>query len=514
MGQVSYKLLAKTLRALGGRTERQRSYASAKTTRLTNDWTSINASANQEIKQSLRVLRARSRQLARDDDYMKGWLDKLVTNVIGRKGIMLQANATDAQGVKLTKLNKAVEVAWLKWSKKGNASANGKLSWRDIQALALVTMAVDGECIIREIYDRNNPFAYTLQFIDVDWLDEDYNDPKLPNGNRVVMSIELDQYDKPVNFYFTPPRWYNIAVPDFPGNVLGRAGSDRIQVPAREIIHLFMHDRPGQARGVPWARTAMRRLNMLDGYEEAELVGARVAASQMAFAVPPQPDAGLAGDTLQDQDIEQEVQAGMISTLPAGYTLEQVDFKRPGTTYGAFVKSLLQPIAVALNISYNTLTSDLESTSYSSGRIGSVAERDHWREVQDWLAEHLCQDVYSRWLLLNVGTEAIQGVPESAIEQVDIPIWRGRGFDWVDPSKDAKADITLVEAGLKTMTEVYAERGRDFEEAMEEIAHEQEIKDHHSLAFGADKEALNALDQVAMQGDIADAAAKQKKAAA
>src|ERR1043165_186444 len=137
MGQVSYKLLARTLRALGGRPQavyQQRTYAGAKTTRLTNDWTSINASANQEIKMSLRTMRARSRQLARDDDYMKGWLDKMITNVVGRKGIMLQANATDPAGKKLAKLNKTVETSWLKWSKKENASANGRLTWRDIQA--------------------------------------------------------------------------------------------------------------------------------------------------------------------------------------------------------------------------------------------------------------------------------------------------------------------------------------------------------------------------------------------
>lgn len=489
-------MLARTLQALGAVSVPQtRQYAGAKTTRLTNDWSTVNASANQEIKQSLRVMRARSRQLARDDDYFKGFLTKLKTNVIGAQGIILQADAKNDDGTKQKPVNEALETAWKEWSKKDNASANGRLSWKDIQALALRTMAVDGECIIRKIYSSKNPFNYSLQFIDVDWLDEDYNDKQLPNGNRVVMSVEIDDYDRPVAYYFTAPRWYNIAVPDFPGNIVSRASTDRVRVKAREIIHLFLQDRPGQTRGMVWAHTAMRRLNMLDGYEEAELVGARVAASQMAFAIPPTPEAGLTGETLEDQDIEQEVSAGMIGTLPAGYDLKSIDFKRPGTTYSVFTKSILRAIAVGLDISYNTLASDLESTSYSSMRAGSVEDRDHWRELQTWLAEHLCQDVYDNWLMLNVGAN---GIDISTLAQVSTPIWRGRGFDWVDPSKDAAADIELVSAGLKTRTEILAERGKDFEDVMEEFAHEQEVIDRLDLLFVAGNEKLAALDQAAV----------------
>jgi lambda family phage portal protein len=499
---IAEKLLVRALRAAGA-VSGERSYAAAKQTRLTNDWLTDNSSQNQELRMSLRVMRARSRQLARDDDYMKGFLDKLVTNVVGTDGITLQANAKMADGSKLTTLNKAVEEAWADWSTMEMASVTGQDSWRDIQALALRIMAVDGESVIRIILDPASPYGFALQFLDSDWLDEDFNDPNY-NGNRIIMSVEVDQYDKPIAYWFTEPRWNRMALP---GQVINNTPTlaQRIRIPASQIIHLFIKTRPGQVRGMVWAHTAMLRLNMLNGYEEAELVGQRIGASYMAFAVPPTDESGL-GAGNQNAPIEEEVSPGVIGQLPAGYNLQVFDPKRPGTTYSVFVKSVLRAIAVGLGISYNSLASDLESTSYSSMRAGSLEDRDTWRALQKWMAEHLCQQVFKKWLVLNLGS-AIKA-PATALKQLIKPIWRGRGFDWVDPSKDTKADVEALNAGLKTRTEILAERGRDFEATMEEFAHEAKIMEQYDLQFGVDKEAVIQEMMIGTQAQADQATAK------
>lgn len=505
MAQLAAKIARTSLKLVGAK-EQKRQYEGAKISRLTNDWTTTNSSANQEIKMSLRVMRARARQLARDDDYFKGYVDKLITNVVGQKGIKLESNATDAEGNKIDALNKPLTAAWSKWGRKEFASSTGTESWRDIQALALRTEAVDGECIIQTIFDPSNVFGFSLHFIDADWLDEDYNDPQLPNGNRVIMSIEVDAWNKPIAYYFTPPRWNNIFMPDYPGN-LGTKQTDRTRIPADQIIHLFRKTRPGQVRGMTWAHTAMMRLNMLNGYEEAELIGQRVGASMSAYVIPPAGD--FVGRETPD-DIEQEVQAGMLQSLPAGYDLKIFDPKRPGTTYGAFVKQILRGIAVGLNISYNSLSSDLESTSYSSIRSGSLEDRDGWRSDQESLAEHLCQAVFEKWLFWNINTDELS-VPTSAFDQLSNPTWRGRGFDWVDPLKDGKADIEANNAGLKTKTEILAERGLDFEEVMKQFQHEAEVEKKLNLAFGVAKDALLQMDIINATADQADQAAQQSQ---
>lgn len=511
MAQLSHKLTRSALRLVGAK-EEKRTYAAAKVSRLTSDWLESNASANQEIKMSQRTLRARARQLARDDDYVKGWLDKLVTNVVGQKGIKLEPNAKDESGTKIKTLNDPIRAAWSKWSKKQYASISGTDTFREIVALALRTTAVDGECVIQTIFDSSNPFKFSLHMIDSDWLDEDYNDPQLSNGNRVIMSVEVDQFNKPVAYHFTAPRWNNVSIPDYPGN-LGSKGIDRKRVPAEQIIHLFKKSRPGQVRGVTWMHAAMRRLNMLDGYEEAELVGQRVAASVTAYAIPPTGEGFVGSDT--PDNIEQEFAAGMLQSLPPGYTLHTVDSKRPGNTYAAYVKQVLRAIAGSLNISYNSFANDLEATSYSSIRAGSIEERDMYRCDQEWLAENLCQAVYERWLEWNVDSPELK-IPFSELEQVSSPVWRGRGFDWVDPSKDTKADIEANNAGLKTKTEILAERGRDYEEVMQELAHEKEIESGLGLSFGVEQQAMLDMEAATQQGEIdqESAVANQKQKAA
>ncbi len=52
-------------------------FASAQNNRLTADLTTQVTSSNHEMRYEVRTLRARSRQLARDNDYFKGFLDDL-----------------------------------------------------------------------------------------------------------------------------------------------------------------------------------------------------------------------------------------------------------------------------------------------------------------------------------------------------------------------------------------------------------------------------------------------------
>ena len=61
-----------------------RAYAGASTDRLNNYWSALNTSADSEILTSLRPVRARARQLVRDNEYAKNAVRIIQNNVIGR----------------------------------------------------------------------------------------------------------------------------------------------------------------------------------------------------------------------------------------------------------------------------------------------------------------------------------------------------------------------------------------------------------------------------------------------
>jgi capsid protein len=62
--------------------------------------------------------------------------------------------------------------------------------------------------------------------------------------------------------------------------------------------------------------------------------------------------------------------------------------------------------------------------------------------------------------------------------------WLPPKWDWVDPLKDAKAEIEQIGAGLKSRTQALAERGLDAEQVDAEIAADREREQRLGLSFG------------------------------
>jgi len=61
--------------------------------------------------------------------------------------------------------------------------------------------------------------------------------------------------------------------------------------------------------------------------------------------------------------------------------------------------------------------------------------------------------------------------------------WLPTKWDWVDPLKDANAEIAQIEAGLKSRTQAIAERGYDAEQVDREIAAERDRERRLGLDF-------------------------------
>ena len=87
--------------------------------------------------------------------------------------------------------NDIVERAFKEWSQKGVCEISGKFSWIDAQQMMQESLVRDGEILIKHIRNADNRFGYAIQFLEPDYLDEEYNVPA-KNGNRVVMGVELN----------------------------------------------------------------------------------------------------------------------------------------------------------------------------------------------------------------------------------------------------------------------------------------------------------------------------------
>jgi lambda family phage portal protein len=265
-------LLDRALSYIGLQKRNNSVFSGAQTTRLTLDWVATILSANQELRCNLRLLRSRGRELSRNNPVAKNYLNLLAANVIGPKGIGYQPQVRNNDGKLSTQINAKIEEAWIDWSKKGNCTVDGMLSWRQLQDLAIRNVATDGEVFVRHVPGFDNKYRYAVQLIDADQVDHTYSHPAGRDQNEIRLGVEVDKWNRPVAYYI------NAQHPSEIGSSLTRE-----RVEAKYIEHLFDPARVNQTRGITWFHAVMLQLRMLEGYIEAELVAARTGAAKMGW---------------------------------------------------------------------------------------------------------------------------------------------------------------------------------------------------------------------------------------
>lgn len=495
----------------------KRNYAAAQVNRLNYGWSTISASANSDIHRSLDAVRARSRKLANDDEYVKKWLAMVSTNVVGPNGFRFQARVYDTPAKPDTLANDAIETAWTKFCKRGVCDVTGRQGMTGLQQLAIKSAARDGEYLFQIVRGAaaGNPYNLALHALDVDRLDTQLNKPAEAGRNAIRMGVEINQYSRAVAYHIKAVH---------PGDLYqatsGVQGNTHIRVPAEDIIHGFIIDRPEQVRGMPWAHAAMIRLNNLGGYEEAAVIAARVGASKMGFFTTPDGQAevvstGTDVEEGESQGLTMDADPGTFQSLPEGVQFQPFNPEYPTAMYADFVKANLRGIASGLGVAYHALANDLEGVSFSSIRSGTLEERDVWMLIQEWFAESFLDRVHSEFMrsALSFGQIVMangSALPVAKMEKFSAHVWQGRRWEWVDPLRDIEADIAAINAGLKSPQSVAAKLGLDYEDLLVEIKQAETLRKTIGveLASKPDPQQIAAAAGAAAQAASSEAAAK------
>jgi lambda family phage portal protein len=457
-----------------------REYGSGRTSRLAEGWTTVPQTPDAVVRSQLQVLRARSRDGMQNYDHAKRFRQLVVSNVLGAKGIGLQAKTTDSDGRPDTLANIALQNAWKEWGRKENCDVEGTLSWRAMQRAALGTVAEDGEAFLRLYRGKSfGPFAFQVQLLDPELLDVTL-DRSLSNGNYIRHGIEFNQRHRPVAYWVCDTR------EDFRQHYIFtyRWGGNHVRVPADSMIHLYVKDKAGLRRGIPWLAVPLMRMNMLQAYEDTAIVNARGGASKMGHYY--QEEGGrFAGDASADAtnpenapEIE-EFEPGITRKLPVGVKFEGWDPTYPHEQYPAFWKACLRSIAAGCGVSYNLLANDLENVNYSSLREGRLSDEDIWTAIQDWLIEDLCDPVYRSWLqvALLAGAVRVSGGGGRVLgvlrpdreEKYQAVEWWPRIWKWVDPAKEVSGAMDEIDHGVRSKSHYIRSRYGDPSAMLEEI---------------------------------------------
>lgn len=437
----------------------KRIFQATGTGRLEASWTSTPSTVDSWIFQHWNSLVARSREQAQNNDHAKKFVQLCRDNIAGPVGFALMANTKDPNGQPDTLASNAIEEAFDRFSKKRVFDVSRTLSRKAVERLIASTLPVDGEFIAIARYGKNlNEFGFAVQIVDPVLLDPTHYED-LGNGRYIRHGIECDENGAPVAYHFRKMDERQM------GYIKAR---ETERVPADNVCHIFLPELVGQKRGLGWMRTALWRMRMLAGFEDAAVVNARVGASKMGFFKDPD------ADNEDFEDIPMEGDPGTFEDI-GNRELVQWSPQFPEQSIDPFTKTLLRSIASGLAVSYNNLASDLTSVNFSSIRQGALDEREVWKGLQEMVIEQWNEWLYAKWLERALLAEAITVVGKplrfDRLAKYKAVSWQGRRWGWIDPAAEMSANEKAIAMRIKTRSEVIRETsGRDSADVWAECA--------------------------------------------
>lgn len=438
-----------------------------------DSWAAMPVPPDQYISNVQPVLVARSREQWSNNDYVKAFVRIVRQNIVGPKGILLQAKVKTPGGKLDKRVNAAIESAWKAWGRKENADVAQRLTFRAIQMLCAETAARDGEYILQMVYGADaGPWGFSLKVIDPQRLPIAYNVERYTDSTFIRNGIEFTNQGKPVAYHFE-------STDDSDARLYYSGGRGFLRVPADQVVHGFVTEMASQRRGLPWMSTSLFRLHHLEGFENAAVQNARAGASKMGFI---QYKEGFGPEADEGCDVASTIDAEPLSfhELPEGAELAKFDPQYPNGEFAVFHKAMMRGAAAGMGVQYNTLANDLEGVNFSSIRQGALDEREHWKSMQEWLMEDLMGPVYAAWLRYSllagkITTDTGRQVGFERFAACLDVIWQGRRWPWIDPRADVDGAIAECRAGMNSFSNVIRERGRDPQEVFTELA--QDLKD-------------------------------------
>ena len=429
-----------------------RAYEAASTGRRTSGWNAPSTGANLELATGFDRVRARARDMVRNNEYAASAVRRMTTALVGT-------------GIQISPADKAEREAFLAWANSTEPDPARRLNLAGIIRLAVRSWREGGEALIRRRTRRaadGLSVPLQLQLLEGDHIDS--SRLAADATGFTLLGIKHDPIGGRTGYWLFS---------EHPGeNWPLRSSLTSALVPATEVIHLFDAERIGQVRGMSSLGVGLLRLRDVADFELAVQLRKKVEACFSAFVHTDDPAMSVAGVSLDPNDQSagrrrDKLAPGIITYLKGG---ESVTFGAPPTSTNedAFTAQQLRAFAAGVGIPYEVLTGDLSKTNFSSNRLGLIEYRLLIEELQ-WLVlvPQVIAPIRQWW---REAYQAAGGRVGKKPDRITMP-----RRPWVKPTEDVAAAKEAERAGYTTKGEVLREQGyasidEYIEERTEEVA--------------------------------------------
>jgi len=393
------------------------------------------------------MLMRRSRELMENSGFFLSIKSKLKNYVVGNMRYLPQNSNSKAEA--------ATKEWWAHWQK--NCDATGRFHFLDIMEMLLGSALTDGDFSLAHIVDDQHNF--TLQGIEADRLGNPHEtgttDPNYVRGIRL-------QNGRPVSY-----------------DIYSRSLHDQYTfdqtIPADCISHYYRPDRYDQYRGISSFGAVVGLYQDVRDVRRAEMMAMKWASSKAGVVktknatMPSEVGGGLFDRGFVGGDAGKQISGmspGEVSYLQPGEDIEVISHDRPNPNLMNFMESMLHEAALGLDLPY-AFVYNMTGISGTPTRLVSEQAKRTFQSWQNHLLRNVLEPIKNKAIL-------------SGIAQGHIPYtedWDKGKFIFpahptVDVGRESAANLNENRQALLSASDIYAEKGKDWEEEQRQLAKE------------------------------------------
>lgn len=390
---------------------------------------------------SRRYVLGRARQMYYNEPIVRGIIDTLALYAVGSHGIKCQARTADEDW------NKATEEWFHNWSLA--CDVRGLLSFTEMQKVATKTLLRDNELFII-LTDSGDGFPQ-LQLVESHRCE---TPAYLSNEKRVSDGVRVNPQGRPLSYY--------IRTGD---------GDKFTEVQAADVIVLAERDRPDELRSLSKLVTCLNHFQDRAELIEYSMLAAKRAGS-VGLALEGTGTTGFFGpDTTTDEGLTTDkiLGGGAIWNLPAGKTLRELRDDRPSQNLQEFQNIFVRDACIGLGVPVSFI--QIESLSGPTQRAVLAQAQ---RRIDD-VSEVLISQMVARVRLWALAKAIKRGdlTPPRGMDRWWSAVYHTSKRTTIDAGRDSAADREDFKLGIKTLADISAERGHDWQEIVDQRVVEQ-----------------------------------------
>lgn len=369
--------------------------------------------------------------------YIEAVLKEIVHNSVGGAGIAVSPQPLNANGQVNTKLQKKLEKLWRE--NKDRLDAGGRHKWAELNKMIARDLFGGGEVFL--IKKEDSRIKNSLDF---GFMIKGYSAVPFDNTKGYYDGIKCDDLGIPQSYLFANEQNYKA-------------------VNARSVIHAACFHNSDDTRGFSQIAPACDLAVEIDMYdkESSKLVA---ASKKVAFWVvsenKPNFPAGMPVIHVQGKPKDTDVKA-LSSNLANAYSKEHR-------------KNLHRSMCAAVRTGYGAVSGEFDG-SYSASRQEMIVAAQGDLDRQTKIIDDAITPIYEAFVIRCLQRGLIRDITDGDIFNARYVAPRR---EHIDPLKQAKAVATELATNQITLSDVLAQKGKDFDLHLIHLKDElQKLKD-------------------------------------